>query len=38
MVQHLITKGANPKIEYLSEFKFMKAAQNMLGTVFNYKT
>ena len=26
MVQHLVEKGTNPKVEYLSEFKFMKAA------------
>ena len=37
MVQHLVEKGTNPKVEFLSEFKFMKAAQSMLTSVFNYK-
>jgi len=37
MVQHLVEKGANPKVEFLSELKFMKAAQTMFPSVFNYK-
>lgn len=37
MVQHLVEKGANPKVEFLSELKFMKAAQTMFTSVFSYK-
>jgi hypothetical protein len=33
----LVEKGANPKVEFLSELKFMKAAQSMFTSVFNYK-
>ncbi len=33
----MVEKGANPKVEFLSEFKFMKAAQSLLTSVFDYK-
>ena len=38
MVEHLVTKGVNTKIEYLSEQKFIKETKNLLATVFNYNT
>lgn len=33
----MVEKGTNPKVEFLSELKFMKAAQNIFASVFNYK-
>ena len=33
----MVEKGANPKVEFLSELKFMKAAQSMFTSIFNYK-